>query len=208
MRRGGDDHPHYARRIWNGAVDHAPALIVRPRSTKEVQTAVSAAAQHGLPLSVRGGGHDWAGRSIRHGGLVIDLSAMSRVVVEPQTQTATLQGGATASDVITTAKAFGLVAVTGTVGGVGLAGLTMGGGYGPLVGRYGLALDNLLGAEVVLADGRCIAATPSQEPELYWALRGGGGHFGVVTLLKVRLHPVPDVLTGLIVYRWSDAELV
>jgi FAD/FMN-containing dehydrogenase len=193
------------RRVWNGAIDHAPALIVRPHTPNEIPTTILAAQHHGVPISVRGGGHDWAGRSVRHGGLVIDLSAMNRVVVDPQTRLATLQGGATTGDVIRAAQAHRLSAATGKVGGVGMAGLALGGGYGPMIGRYGLALDNLIGAEVVLADGRCVAASPSREPELYWALRGGGGNFGVVTSLSVQLHPVPDVLAGLILYPWHQA---
>lgn len=130
---------------------------------------------------------------------------MAHVIVDPQSRVATLQGGATAGDVISAAEPDGLTAAAGTVGGVGMTGLTLGGGYGPLLGRYGLALDNLLGAEVVLADGRAVTATPSEEPELYWALRGGGGNFGVVTSVSLRLHPVPELLAGLIVYPWSAA---
>jgi FAD/FMN-containing dehydrogenase len=197
-----------SRRIWNGAIDHAPAVIVRPHTRVEVQTAVRAARQHELPLSVRGGGHDWAGRAVCHGGLVIDLSAMTHVIVDPQSRIATVQGGATAGAVIGTAQPHGLTVAAGTVGGVGMTGLTLGGGYGPLIGRCGLALDNVLGAEVVLADGSSVTATPSEEPELYWALRGGGGNFGVVTSMSLRLHPIPEVLAGLIAYPWPDAVRV
>jgi FAD/FMN-containing dehydrogenase len=195
-------------RIWNGAIDHRPALIVRPHTRNEVRIAILAARHHDLPLSVRGGGHDWAGRALRDGGLVIDLSAMKRVVIDTQTRVATLQGGATAGDVVGAAQVHDLCAATGTVGAVGMAGLTLGGGYGPLLGRYGLALDNLVGAEIVLADGRFVTATESEEPELFWALRGGGGNFGVVTSLRMRLHPISLVLAGLIAYRWSDAARV
>ena len=197
-----------SRRLWNGAVDHAPAVIVRPHTRDEVRAAVLVACLHDLPLSVRGGGHDWAGRALRQDGVVIDLSGMTHVIVDPESRVATVQGGATAGNVIDAAQVHGLSAATGTVGGVGMAGLTLGGGYGPLIGRYGLALDNLLGAEVVLADGRSVTATGSQESELYWALRGGGGNFGVVTSMSLRLHPVSDVLGGLIVYPWSDAARV
>jgi FAD/FMN-containing dehydrogenase len=193
------------RRIWNGAIDHAPALIVRPHTRVEAQAVVVAARHHQLPLSVRGGGHDWAGRALRHEGLVIDLSDMKHVIVDPDNRVATVQGGASAGDVIGAAQVHGLSAATGTVGAVGMAGLTLGGGYGPLIGGCGLALDNLVGAEVVLPDGRFVTATESETPELFWALRGGGGNFGVVTSLSVRLHPVADVLAGLIVYPWSDA---
>jgi len=203
----GRDYEH-SRRIWNGAIDHAPAVIVRPRTRDEVRVAVLTARDQDLPLSVRGGGHDWAGRALRHGGLVIDLSAMKHVIVDAEKRIATVQGGATAGEVVSAAHALGLSAAMGTVGGVGMAGLTLGGGYGPLLGRYGLALDNLLGAEVVLADGHSVTTTESQEPELFWALRGGGGNFGVVTSISVRLHPVVGVLAGLIVYPWSDAARV
>jgi FAD/FMN-containing dehydrogenase len=178
--------------------------FVCPESPAE-QVAVVVARQHHLPLSVCGGGHDWAGRSLRHGGLVIDLSRMRRVAVDPQLRVATVQGGATAGDVIVAAQPHGLSAATGTTGGVGMAGLTLGGGYGPLNGRFGLALDNLLSAEVVLADGSRLTANPKYEPELYWALRGGGGNFGVVTSLRVRLHPDPELLAGFIIYPWSQA---
>jgi FAD/FMN-containing dehydrogenase len=197
-----------SRRIWNGAVDHVPAVMVRPETPREVQAAVLAARHHDLPLSVRGGGHDWAGRSLRHDGLVIDLSQMRQVDIDPLVRVATLQGGATAGEVITAAQPHGLAAATGSTGGVGMAGLSLGGGYGPLNGRFGLALDNVLSAEVVLADGQRVTADPGYEPELYWALRGGGGNFGVVTSLRVRLHPVPEVLAGFIVYPWAQAAHV
>src|SRR6516162_7161016 len=150
--------------IWNAAVTHEPALIVRPESPAEVRAAVHAHAR-----------------------------------------VATVQGGVTASELIGVAQPHGLAAVTGTIGAVGISGLTLGGGYGPLNGRSGLALDNLLRAEVVLADGRHVTATPTEEPELYWALRGGGGNFGVVTSLTLQLHHVPSVLAGLIVFPWSQA---
>ena len=137
-----------------------PALIARPQTAAEVSTAVFAARRHGLPLSVRGGGYDWAGRSLRDGGLVIDLTEMRRVVVSPRLQVATVEGGATAGDVAAAAQPHGLTAATGTTSDVGMAGLTLGGGYGPLNGRFGLALDNLLSADVVLADGRHVTPTP------------------------------------------------
>jgi FAD/FMN-containing dehydrogenase len=195
-------------RLWNGAVDHRPALAVRGETPADVGAAVLAARGHELPLSVRGGGHDWAGRALRDDGLVIDLSSMRQVQVDAQARIATVAGGATASDVIAAAAPHELSAVTGTVGGVGMTGLTLGGGYGPLNGRFGLALDSLLGAEVVLADGRLVTVDASHEPELYWALRGGGGNFGVVTSLRVRLHPVPRLLAGLIMYPWPEAAAV
>jgi hypothetical protein len=204
IRSGGaDDRP-----LWNGAVKRTPALLVRPHSSAEVAAAVLTARSHDLPLSVRGGGNDWAGRSLRDGGLVIDLTEMRGVVVSPQTRVAFAEGGATAGDVVAAAQRHGLTAATGTTAGVGMAGLTLGGGYGPLNGRFGLALDNLRGGDVVLADGRQVAASPTSEPELYWALRGGGGNFGVATSLYIGLHPVREVVSGFIVYPWTQAAQV
>ena len=144
-------------RIWNGAVTSRPAVVVRARTQDDVQAAVRATRCHGLPLSVRAGGHDWAGRSLRDGGLVIDLSGMTQVTVNPEEGTATVSGGATAAGVIAAAAPHGLAAVTGTVGTVGMTALTLGGGYGLLSGRFGLAADNLLGASLVLADGRAVS---------------------------------------------------
>jgi FAD/FMN-containing dehydrogenase len=192
-------------RIWNGAVDHRPALVVRCETPADVQAAVRAARTHDLPLSVRGGGHDWAGRALRPGGLVIDLSYLGHVTVDAEARVATVAGGATSGEVIAAAAAHGLCAATGTVSAVGMAGLTLGGGYGPLNGKVGLALDNLLGADVVLADGRLVTTDDTHEPELFWALRGGGGNFGVVTSMRVRLHPIPTVLAGFILFPWSQA---
>jgi FAD/FMN-containing dehydrogenase len=197
-----------ARWIWNAAVEHRPALIVRAASPRDVQEAVHVARDHGIPLSVLGGGHDWAGRALRDGGLVIDLSGMRTVAVDASARVATVGGGATAGEVMAVAAPYGLVAVAGNVGGVGMTGLTLGGGYGPLNGRFGLASDNLLGAEVVLADGRVVTADATHEPELFWALRGGGGNFGVVTSIRLRLHPVARLIGGLIMFPWSQAPAV
>jgi FAD/FMN-containing dehydrogenase len=197
-----------SRRIWNGAVAARPALIARCETPAEVQAAVRVAGDHQLPLSVRGGGHDWAGRALRQGGLVIDLSGMRQVAVDAGARIATVQGGSTADDVTAAAAPHGLTAVTGTVRSVGMAGLTLGGGYGPLMGRFGLALDNLVGAEVVLADGRLVSTDATHEPELCWALRGGGGNFGVVTSMRIRLHPIDQVLAGLVLYPWPQAAEV
>jgi FAD/FMN-containing dehydrogenase len=183
--RGDDDYAR-TRQIWNGAVEHQPAIFAVCETTADVQAAMRSARDHGFPLSVRGGGHDWAGRSLRDNGLVIDLSRMRRVDVDVDASVATIQGGATALDVISAAP-HGLVAATGNCGTVGMVGLTLGGGYGPLTGRYGLALDNLLGAEVVLADGRLVRCDDHENSDLFWALRGGGGNFGVVTSMRVRL---------------------
>jgi hypothetical protein len=194
-----------ARAVWNGAVDHRPAVVVRPWTRGDVQAAIRTAREHQLPLSVRAGGYDWTGRSVRADGLVIDLSRMRRVTVDPATRIATVSGGAMVADVVAAASPYGLAAVTGTIGGLGMAGLTLAGGYGPLAGRFGLAVDNLLGAEVVMEDGRVVRTDATHEPELYWALRGGGGNFGAVTAMSVRLHPLTQVLTGPIVFPWREA---
>jgi FAD/FMN-containing dehydrogenase len=192
-------------RVWNGAVRRRPAIVAFCRQPEDVQAAVRAARRHGLPLSVRGGGHDWAGRALRDDGLVIDLTGMRDVVVDPQALVATVAGGARVKDVAAAAGAHGLVAALGNCGTVGMAGLTLGGGYGSLSGTCGLAADNLLGAEIVLADGRRVTTGPDAEPDLYWALRGGGGNFGAVTSLRVRLHPGRDLLAGSIIYDWNEA---
>lgn len=195
-------------RIWNGAVTSRPALVVRARTQADVQAAVRAARRHGLPLSVRGGGHDWAGRSLRHDGLVIDLTGVRRVTVDPQARVATVGGGATAGDVIAATAPHGLAAVTGTVSSVGMTGLTLGDGYGPLSSRFGLAVDNLLSADLVLADGRLITVDEEREPELFWAIRGGGGNFGIVTSMRIRLHAVDRLLAGVIAYPSAQAAAV
>jgi hypothetical protein len=194
------------RRVWNGAVDHLPAVIVRPETTDEVAAAVGAARQHGLPISVRGGGHDWAGRAVRDGALVVDLSAMRGVEIAGEV--ARVHGGATADDLLMSAGAHGLSAAVGTVGSVGVVGLVLGGGYGPLIGLLGLGVDNLLSAEVVLTDGSVVVADDQHEPDLFWALRGGGGNFGVVTRIELALHPIPEVTAGTIGFSWTQARHV
>lgn len=202
--------PEYARSVtlFNGAVDIRPAVVVRCATTADVQAAVRAAGEHGVPVSVRGGGHDFWGRALRPGGLVIDLADMRGVRVDADRRVAAVEGGALSSDVVAAAERVGLTAVTGTAGAVGMVGITLGGGYGPLTGRFGLAADNLLGAEVVLADGSRVDTDAEHEPDLFWALRGGGGNFGVVTSARIRLHPVPTVVTGTIFYPISQAPRV
>ncbi len=194
-----------ARRVWNAAVTHQPALIVRCADPADVSAAVRAARDVGLPLSVRAGGHDWAGRALRDGGLVIDLTGMRAATADPAGRTASVQGGATTADLLAATAPHGLVTATGVVSSVGVTGLTTAGGYGPLIGRYGLALDNLLGADVVLADGSTVTAGPDGDPELWWALRGGGGNFGVVTDLRFRLHELPTVLAGMLLFPFAEA---
>jgi FAD/FMN-containing dehydrogenase len=204
----GDDDYARTRRVWNGAVENQPALFAVCETSADVQAAVRSARQHGFSLSVRGGGHDWAGRALCPDGLVVDLSRMGQIIVDPRSRIATVSGGAKVKDVAAAAGAHGLVAALGNCGEVGMSGLTLGGGYGPLNGQCGLAADNLLGAEVVLADGRCVTTGPDEEPELFWAIRGGGGNFGVVTSMRIRLHETRQMLAGLIAYPWSEAETV
>ncbi|MGW2842650.1 FAD-binding oxidoreductase [Streptomyces sp. NPDC001493] len=199
--------PEYdtGRHIWNGAVSARPGAILRCADPAGIGTAVLAARESGVPLTVRGGGHDWAGRALSDGGLTIDLSGLRRVRVDPMAKVAEVAGGATAADLVAATEPFGLTAATGTAGSVGMAGLTLGGGYGPLGGRFGLALDNLLSAEVVLADGSVVTTDAEREPDLFWALRGGGGNFGVVTSMRVRLHAVPTLLSGMVLFAWEQA---
>jgi FAD/FMN-containing dehydrogenase len=205
--RGDDDYPQ-TRQIWNGAVEHQPALIAVCETPADVQAAVRTARQHDLPPSVRGGGHDWAGRALRHNGLVIDMSHMRRVDVDPEASVATIEGGATGIDVTSVTVPYGLVAATGNCGAVGMVGLTTGGGYGPLTSRYGLASDNLLAAEVVLADGCLVHCDDDNNPDLFWAIRGGGGNFGAITSMRIQLHPIRQVLAGMMLFPWAQAESV
>jgi len=193
-------------RPWNAQVRARPSVVVRCRTAADAQAAVRAAGSAGVPLSVLGGGHDWAGSAIRDGGLLVDLSEMQQVTVDGVE--ARVAGGASVSDVLDAARPHGYAAAVGTVGSVGFAGLTLGGGYGTLIGVVGLGVDNLLSAEVVLADGRVVTADPDHEPDLFWALRGGGGNFGVVTELRTRLHPFATVTSGTIAFGWDQASSV
>src|SRR5262245_30757532 len=203
-----DDEPYAAATaIWARPTGRMPRAVVHCRTPEDVQLAILAARSCDLPLSVRGGGHDWAGRALCE-GIVIDLSNMNGVVVSSANRTAQIGGGARAVDVLAVTDPRGLVAVTGTCAAVGMAGLTLGGGYGPLIGRFGLALDNLVSAEIVLADGRIVTADDDHEAELFWALRGGGGNFGVVTEMRHRAHELPNVLSGMLVYPFSEAKAV
>jgi FAD/FMN-containing dehydrogenase len=195
-----------ATRLWNGAVVHQPAVVVRPTSTPEVQSILRYARDNDFPVSVRGGGHDWAGRALVPNGVVIDMSLMRGVSVDPSSQVATLAGGATASDVAIAAEPHGLAPATGQFGDVGMAGLALAGGYGPILGIAGLALDNITKLQIVVEDGRTVVATVDREPDLFWAARGGGGNFGIVTEMHVRLFPVPLVTAGVIGFPWPQAR--
>ncbi len=203
----GEDGYAAATAIWAKPVGPLPRAVVHCRTTEDFQLAIRSARDCGLPLSVRGGGHGWAGRALC-AGVVIDLSGMNGVSVAADHRSAVISGRARAADVAAVTDPLHVAAVTGTCSTVGMARLTLGGGYGPLIGRFGLALDNLLAAEVVLADGRVAVADEANEAELFWALRGGGGNFGVVTAMRCRLHHLPSVRTGLLVYPFAEARAV
>ena len=193
------DHPQYdaARTIWNGMHDKRPALIARCLDANDASEAVTFAREHGLLTSVRGGGHSWPGKSVAEGGLMIDLSQMNNVTADPDTQTARAQGGALLNALDTAALEHGLITTAGVVSHTGVGGYTLGGGFGRLNRKYGLTVDNVLGATIVTADGEIRRVSAEENPDLYWAIRGGGGNFGVVTEFEYQLHPFNrNVLSG------------
>lgn len=198
-----------ARQIWNAMIDRSPAVILRCATTSDVARGVSFARDNGLLLAVRGGGHNIAGNAICDDGVVIDLSRMKAARVDPVRRRVTIEGGATLADLDAATQVHGLATPVGINSTTGIAGLTLGGGFGWLSRKHGMTVDNLESAEVVTAAGDVVHASATEHADLFWALRGGGGNFGVVTRFEFRLHPVgPDVLSGLIVYPISDAKRV
>jgi FAD/FMN-containing dehydrogenase len=196
-----------ARTIWNAMIDRRPALIVRCAGASDVMRAVRFAVDNQLPIAVRGGGHNIAGNAVCDDGLVIDLSQMKSVRVDPITQRAWVEPGATLADLDKETQSFGLAVPTGINSTTGVAGLTLGGGFGWITRKFGLTIDNLLSADVVTADGVLRRASASENPDLFWAIRGGGGNFGVVTAFEFQLHKLgPQVLAGLVVHPFDDAE--
>jgi FAD/FMN-containing dehydrogenase len=190
-----------ARRCFNAAVDRRPAVIVRCLGAEDIATAFDFARARSLEVAVRGGGHNPAGHCAVDGGLVVDLSEMRAVEVDPDARTARASGGATWLDFDSATQAFGLVTPGGVVGSTGVCGLTLGGGIGHLTSQHGLTCDNLVGAELVTPDGSVVRASADENTELLWALRGGGGNFGVATWLEYRLHPLDRVVGGRLEYR-------
>ena len=207
--RRGDAAYEDARKVWNATVDRFPAMIVRCRTTEDVLAAVRFAAAHRMLLSVRGGGHHIAGNAVAQGGLMLDMSAMNAIRIDAAKRQARVGPGALLADFDREAQAHGLATPLGINSTTGVAGLTLGGGFGWLTRRHGLSIDNLLSATVVTADGIVREASATSEPELFWALRGGGGNFGVVTSFLFKLHPVgPEVYAGLVVYPVAQARQV
>jgi FAD/FMN-containing dehydrogenase len=195
-----------ARAVWNGAIDRRPRLIARCIGTADVVAAVRFAREHDLEIAIRGGGHNVAGTAVCDEGIVIDLSAMRGVRVDPAGRRAWVQGGALWGDVDHETQAHGLATTGGIISHTGVAGLTLGGGVGWLMRNHGLTIDNLLSADIVTADGERLQASEKEHPDLFWALRGGGGNFGVVTSFEFRLHAVgPTILAGPIVWDARDA---
>ncbi len=203
----GDDGYDSVRRVWNAMVDKRPTLIARCSGTADVINSVNFARENNLLISVRGGGHNFPGNSVCEDGLMIDLSLMTGVRVDPAAKTVRAQGGTKWGAFDHETQAFGLAAPGGTDPDTGIAGLTLGGGIGWLSGSHGLSCDNLISADVVTADGRMLTASADENPDLLWGLRGGGGNFGVVTSLEYQLHPVgPTVLAGYLVYPYDRAR--
>jgi len=195
-----------SRKVWNGMIDKYPAAIVRCADVVDVVTTVQFARAHHLLVAVRSGGHSISGSSVCDGGIVIDLSCMKDIWVDPEKKTAWAQAGLTLGEFVQATQAYGLATTTGTVGGTGLAGLTLGGGLGWFMGKYGLTIDNLLSVDLVTADGRVLRASATEHPDLFWGVRGGGGNFGIVTAFELQLHPVGQVLAGKVVYPMERAR--
>jgi FAD/FMN-containing dehydrogenase len=194
----GDPEYDAARSTFYGGFDHRPALIVRPVDATEVSLVVSLARESGLPLAVRSGGHSNAGHSVSEGGITLDLRDMRSIKIDPVSRTAWAETGLTAGEYTAAAAEYGLATGFGDTGSVGLGGITLGGGVGYLVRKHGLTIDDLLAAEVVTADGHILRVDAENHPDLFWALRGGGGNFGVATRFRFRLHPVDQIVGGML----------
>jgi FAD/FMN-containing dehydrogenase len=209
LLRPGDDGYDDARTIYNAMIDNRPALIARCAGVADIIQSVNFALECGLVVSVRGGGHNVSGNAICDGGLMIDLSPMKSVRVDPERRTACAEPGVTWGEFDHETQAFGLATTGGVITTTGVAGLTLGGGIGWLMGKHGLACDNLLSVDVVTADGRLLTASTSENQDLFWGLRGGGGNFGIATSFEFQLHPVSQMLGGLVIHPLDQAvELI
>jgi FAD/FMN-containing dehydrogenase len=208
LLRPGDGGYDDARKVWNGMIDRRPALIARCAGVADVIAAVRFARAHGLLVSVRGGGHNITGNAVCEGGLMIDLSPMKSVRVEPAKRIARAEAGLTWGEYNRETQAFGLASTGGVVSTTGIAGLTLGGGLGWLMGKHGLSCDNLISADLVTAEGKLLTVSAAEHPDLFWGLRGGGGNFGVVTSFEYRLHPVGPVLAGMVLHPMAKAREV
>jgi FAD/FMN-containing dehydrogenase len=196
----GEDDYDEARKIWNGMIDKRPALIAQCAGTPDVVAAINFARKENLAVAIRAGGHNVSGNATCDDGIVIDLRAMKGVSVDPDQRLARAEGGVTWGEYDRETQAHGLASPGGAISTTGIAGLTLGGGFGWLSRSYGLACDNVVSAEVVTADGKVLTASAHENPDLYWAIRGGGGNFGVVTRFDYRLHPVGELYAGLVLY--------
>jgi FAD/FMN-containing dehydrogenase len=202
----GDPGYEQARRVWNGRVDRRPAAIARVRGATDIGLALQCARRHALPVSVRGGGHNTAGLAVADGVLMIDLALMKGLHVDAGARLARAEAGLTIGELVPALAARGFATPTGTCAGTGISGSTLGGGIGWLSPRHGLGVDNVVAFELVTADGRARRASADEHPDLFWALRGGGGNFGVVTAIEYRLHPLGHVLGGMLVYPLGAAR--
>src|SRR6516165_2797081 len=206
LLRPGDDGYDQARKVWNGMIDRRPALIARCAGVADVMTAVRFARTNGVLVSVKGGGHNITGNAVCEGGLMIDLSPMKSVRVDPIKRIARAEAGLTWGEYNGETQAFGLASTGGVVSTTGIAGLTLGGGLGWLMGKHGLSCDNLLSADLVTAEGELLTASRELHPDLFWGLRGGGGNFGLVTSFEYQLHPVGPVLAGMVLHPMAKAK--
>ena len=205
----GDDGYEDARKIWNGMIDRRPAIIALCTGVADLVSCVNFARSNNLLVAVRGGAHSFAGNAVCDGGIVIDLSLLKGIRVDPVGRTARAEGGVKWIELDRETAAFGLATPGGTVSDTGIAGLTLGGGHGWLGGQYGLTCDNLISADVVTADGRFLISSPTENADLFWGLRGGGGNFGVVTSFEYQLHPLsPTLLGGMVLYPYEKAKEV
>ena len=194
------------RRVHNGLINKRPALIARCRTVPDIADAVNIGREHATEISVRGGGHSVAGLAVTDGGLMIDLAPMKGIRVDPVRRTVWAQGGVTWKELNRAAAGHGLATTGGVVSSTGIAGLTLGGGEGWLMGKYGLTIDNLLAVEVVTADGQVLTASAAQNQDLFWALRGGGGNFGIATAFEYQAHPVSTIYGGMVAHPVSRAR--